>query len=66
MIAVLVIAALAAGAAYVRYRIDKAAADCAMPAPPEKPATPPPNLPGFQNGEACGPGGAPTSTGTKR
>jgi hypothetical protein len=59
--AVLVIAAAlvvlaAAGALYVRYRVNKAVAECDSPAPPEKPATPPPNLPGFQTGEACGPG----------
>jgi hypothetical protein len=27
-----------------------------MPAAPEKPKTPPPNLPGFTTGTACGPG----------
>ncbi len=57
-----IVAALAvAGAAYYRYRVDQAAADCAMPAPPEKPATPPPNLPGFQTGPACGPGESPAA-----
>jgi len=66
--ALVIVAAAAAGAIYVRYRVDQAAADCPMPAPPEKPATPPPNLPGFQTGEACGPGEAapqPASTGKK-
>ena len=66
LIAALVIVAVAASAAYFRYRVDKAAADCPMPAPPDKPATPPPDLPGFQTGEACGPGAAAPSTGTKR
>jgi hypothetical protein len=64
LVAVLV-ALAAAGAVYMRYRVDKAVAECDSPAPPEKPATPPPNLPGFQNGEACGPAGTPTSTGKK-
>jgi hypothetical protein len=41
---------------YYRASVDKAAADCAMPAPPEKPKTPPPKLPGFETGSACGPG----------
>jgi len=55
----LVLAALAAvGALYMRHRVNQAVAECDTPAPPEKPATPPPNLPGFQNGEACGPGEA--------
>ena len=45
-----------AGGAYYRSRVNQAAADCAMPAPPEKPKTPPPNLPGFTTGDACGPG----------
>jgi hypothetical protein len=54
----LVLLALAvAGGAYYRYRALKAVAECDSPAPPQKPATPPPNLPGFQTGEACGPGG---------
>jgi hypothetical protein len=60
-----VVALAAAGAIYMRYRVDKAVAECDTPARPGKPATPPPNLPGFQNGEACGPGEA-TSTGPKR
>jgi hypothetical protein len=59
VLAVVLVALAAAGALYVRYRVVQAAADCPMPAPPQKPATPPPNLPGFQEGEACGPGGAP-------
>jgi hypothetical protein len=48
-----------AGAGYWRYRVNQAALDCAMPAPPEKPKTPPPNLPGFADGTACGPGETP-------
>lgn len=61
IIAALLVALVAGGALYVRYRVNKAAAECATPAPPEKPATPPPSLPGFQNGEACGPGGTPAN-----
>ena len=53
--AVLVAALAMAGAFYVRYRVDKAVGECDTPAPPEKPATPAPNLPGFAAGDACGP-----------
>jgi hypothetical protein len=63
VIAVVLLALVAAGALYMRYRVDKAVAECDSPAPPGKPATPPPNLPGFQTAEACGP--ATTSTGKK-
>jgi len=56
VIFLILVALAAAGALYWRARVDKAAADCAMPAPPEKPKTPPPNLPGFAMGTACGPG----------
>ena len=59
IILVILAALLAAGAAYYRYRVLKAIAECDSPAPPPKPATPPPNLPGFQTGEACGPGEQP-------
>ena len=59
VIFVMLLALLAAGGAYYRYRVLKAVAECDSPAPPEKPATPPPNLPGFQTGEACGPGETP-------
>jgi hypothetical protein len=63
-----ILLALAAGAgAYYRHRVLKAVADCDSPAPPEKPATPPPNLPGFQAAEACGPGETPkNAAGTKK
>ena len=54
--AVLLTALAAAGALYVRHRVDQAVAACDTPAPPEKPATPPPDLPGFAAGDACGPG----------
>ena len=55
VIIVLLVVALAAAAAYVRQRaID--AANCETPAPPPKPATPPPNLPGFAAEPACGTG----------
>jgi hypothetical protein len=53
-----VLALIAAGGAYYRYRVMTAAAECDTPAPPQKPATPPPNLPGFQSEAACGPGDA--------
>ena len=59
VIFVMLLALLAAGGAYYRYRVLKAVAECDAPAPPEKPSTPPPNLPGFQTGEACGPGETP-------
>ena len=59
VIFVILLALLAGGGAYYRYRVLKAVAECDSPAPPEKPATPPPNLPGFQTGEACGPGETP-------
>ena len=49
-----------AGGAYYRHRVNQAVADCAMPAPPDKPSTPPPNLPGFEMGTACGPGEQPS------
>jgi hypothetical protein len=56
----ILLALAAAAGAYYRYHVLKAVAECDSPAPPEKPATPPPNLPGFQTGEACGPGAPPT------
>ena len=55
----ILLALVVAAGAYYRYRVLKAIAECDTPAPPEKPATPPPNLPGFTTGEACGPGQAP-------
>ncbi len=54
---VLVALAAVAGAVYFRYRVNQAVAGCETLAPPDKPATAPPNLPGFAAGEACGPGG---------
>ena len=59
LIAFAILLALLAAGAYYRSRVQKAVADCDMPAPPPKPATPPPNLPGFTTGAACGPGEAP-------
>ena len=59
VILLVLLALIAAGGAYYRHRVLKAAADCDTPAPPQKPATPPPNLPGFQSQAACGPGEAP-------
>jgi hypothetical protein len=61
LIAAVLIAAAAAGAYYVHYRVNQAVAECDTPAPPAKPHTPPPNLPGFAAGEACGPGEAATA-----
>lgn len=75
LVATLLLIVLAAvGALYFRHRVNQAVAACDTPAPPGKPATPPPNLPGFAAGEACGPGGtaqgaappAPVASGTKR
>ena len=64
LVVVLVVAALlAAGGAYYRYHALKAVAECDSPAPPEKPATPAPNLPGFQTEAACGPGEAAAAKG---
>jgi hypothetical protein len=51
----LALLALAGTAAYVRHRAIEAA-NCETPAPPPKPATPPPNLPGFAAEPACGTG----------
>jgi hypothetical protein len=55
IIVALAVLALAATAAYVRQRGIEAA-NCETPAPPPKPATPPPNLPGFAAEPACGTG----------
>ena len=55
----LVVALLTAGGLYLRQQAkaaEKAAAECDNPAPPPKPATPPPKLPDFQVEAACGPG----------
>ena len=60
--AAILLALAVAGGAYYRYRVLKAVAECDTPAPPEKPKTPPPNLPGFQTGEACGPGEQPAKS----
>jgi hypothetical protein len=52
---------LLAGGLYVRHQakaLEKAAAECDTPAPPPKPATPPPQLPGFEVAAACGTGDA--------
>lgn len=58
LLAILVIAAAVTGL-YLRHHAietEKAAANCETPAPPPKPATPPPKLPGFAVEAACGPG----------
>jgi len=55
----LVVALLTAGGLYLREQAkaaERAAAECDTPAPPPKPATPPPKLPDFQVEAACGPG----------
>lgn len=57
----LVVALLTVGGLYLRQQAraaEKAAAECETPAPPPKPATPPPKLPDFQVEAACGPGEA--------
>jgi len=57
----LVVALLTVGGLYLRQQAraaEKAAAECDTPAPPPKPATPPPKLPDFQVEAACGPGEA--------
>jgi len=59
VIFLILLALVAAAGAYYRHRVNQAAAECAMPALPEKPKTPPPNLPGFALGTACGPGEEP-------
>jgi hypothetical protein len=59
VLAALLLALLAASAAlYFRYRVNRAVAECDTPAPPQKPATAAPSLPGFSAGDACGPGGS--------
>jgi hypothetical protein len=61
VLAAVLVAALAT-AAYLRMRAietEKAAASCDTPAPPPKPATPPPKIPGFEIEAACGPGETP-------
>ncbi len=47
---------LTLGGLYLRHRANKAAANCDTPAPTPvvKPATPPPNLPGFKLEAGCG------------
>lgn len=67
IILALAVLALAGTAAYVRQRAIEAAT-CETPAPPPKPATPPPNLPGFAAAEvSCGlPAEAPKSTAAKK
>jgi hypothetical protein len=57
LVIVAVFLILAATGLYLRHRAAKiaAAAECDTPAPPPKPATPPPALPGFAVETACGP-----------
>ena len=65
----LVVALLTVGGLYFRQQAkaaDKAAAECDTPAPPPKPATPPPKLPDFQVEAACGPGETATAPSDKK
>ena len=53
----IVVAVLATTGLYLRYRAQNAAvaaAICDTPAPPPKPAAPPPKLPGFELEAGCG------------
>ena len=62
LVLIAVLFAAVATAGYLRWRAietEKAAAACDTPAPPPKPTTPPPKLPGFEIEAACGPGDAP-------
>ena len=59
----IVVAVLAGTGVYLWYRAAKAAANCDTPAPPPKPVTPPPKLPGFELEAGCG---APSATPPKR
>ena len=66
---VVVVGALAATGLYLRQRAIRAAeaaAACDTPAPPPKPATPPPRLPGFELEAGCGPAAAPAPAAPKR
>ena len=61
VIFVVLVVILAATSLYLRQRAARAAAlrqpvPCDTPAPPPKPATPPPKLPDFAIETACGPG----------
>jgi hypothetical protein len=53
---VIAMVALAGTVLYLRHRAiaGAAAANCDTPAPPPKPATPPPNLPKFELEAGCG------------
>jgi len=66
---VILLAALAGAGLYLRHRAIKAAeaaAKCDTPAPPPKPATPPPKLPGFELEAGCGPASAKPAPPAKR
>jgi hypothetical protein len=54
-----ILVAVVAAAGYLRWRAaqtEQAAAECVTPAPPPRPATPPPKVPGFAVEAGCGPG----------
>ena len=64
VVLVVVMGAVAATGLYLRHRAIKAAeaaAACDTPAPPPRPATPPPKLPGFELEAGCGPAAAPAA-----
>lgn len=67
---VILVAALAGTGLYLRHRAIKAAeaaaANCETPAPPPKPVTPPPKLPGFELEAGCGPAPAKAGAPGKR
>lgn len=70
LVVFLVIAIAAAGVGfYLRQHAkatEKAVAECDSPAPPPKPATPPPDIPGFAVESSCGPGEAAKPAATKK
>jgi len=68
ILAVIALTAVGVGF-YLRHHAratEKAVAECDTPAPPPKPATPPPKLPGFTVEASCGPGEAGKPAPTKK
>ena len=68
---ILMVMALAAAGAWFYLRqhakaTEKAVAECVTPAPPPKPTTRPPKLPGFAVEASCGPGEAAKPASTKK
>ena len=69
VILALALVALAAAGVYAWQHVraaEKALAECENPAPPPKPATPPPNLPGFEVAASCGAGETPKPPAEKK